>query len=271
MLNIKTCPYTPAVRIDSFYTAAEAVREVGFFFNGESHDTWECVFIIEGRAGVSAGETVYTLEEGQVILHPPREFHRIWNDGDIDLKIILLSFAASHFPISEHAIYSFPSKEGVYHTIEKLHSVYNMYNTRVEGPKEGVSPALIQLAVNELEKYLINLICRGVAITNPKFDKHSSLYTAALKTMRSNISHRRSVENIASSLGVSVSTLQNLFRRFTGMGVAKFYENIIMDRAHSMLQSGKSVKETAFELGYEDQNYFSTAFKRHFGVSPTKI
>ena len=86
MLNVKTCPYTPALSINSFYTASEAVREVGFFFNGESHDTWECVFIIEGRAGVSAGETVYTLEEGQVILHPPLEFHRLWNDGDIDLE-----------------------------------------------------------------------------------------------------------------------------------------------------------------------------------------
>ena len=247
------------------------MREVGFFFNGESHDTWECVFIIEGRAGVSAGETVYTLEEGQVILHPPLEFHRIWNDGDIDLKIVLLSFSASHFPISEHAIYTFPSKEGLYHTIEKLHSVYNLNNTRVESPREGATPALIQLAVNELERYLLNLLCRGEAVTNPKRDKHSSLYTAALKTMRSNLSHRTGVEKIASNLGISVSTLQNLFRRFTGMGVAKFYENMIMDRARSMLESGKSVKETALELGYEDQNYFSTAFKRHFGVSPTKI
>lgn len=36
------------------------------------------------------------------------------------------------------------------------------------------------------------------------------------------------------------------------------------------IKEERLVKEVAIELGYDDQNYFSTAFKRHFGISPTK-
>lgn len=37
-----------------------------------------------------------------------------------------------------------------------------------------------------------------------------------------------------------------------------------------MLKSGMSVKETAAALGFANQNYFSTVFKRITGSAPTK-
>jgi AraC-like DNA-binding protein len=37
------------------------------------------------------------------------------------------------------------------------------------------------------------------------------------------------------------------------------------------LQQGHSVKETALILGYRDQNYFSTAFKRITGHAPSRF
>ena len=37
-----------------------------------------------------------------------------------------------------------------------------------------------------------------------------------------------------------------------------------------LLQEGYTVKETALRLGFADQNYFSTVYRRHFGVPPSK-
>ncbi|MBQ5633756.1 MAG: AraC family transcriptional regulator [Clostridia bacterium] len=41
-------------------------------------------------------------------------------------------------------------------------------------------------------------------------------------------------------------------------------------RAIIMMNAEKSVKEIASELGFYDQNYFSTVFKRITGKSPIK-
>lgn len=270
MINIKICPYEPVIRITGFYTAFEAVREVGFFFDGESHNSWECVFIVKGSAGVSSDEAVYTLQAGQMIIHPPCEFHRIWNNGDIDLKIIIFSFQAAAFPLKQHGVYNFPSQERLYQVLKRIQSVYDLHSvTRVDKPKAGVTLAEVQQAVNKLENYFIDLFCHGEEIS-PIRDKNAKTYSRALKMMKDNLSSRVSVQEVAEACGISVSGLQKLFRRFAGIGVAKYYEGMVMERARMMLEDGGRVKEVAFELGYEDQNYFSTVYKRYFGSSPTK-
>ena len=47
-----------------------------------------------------------------------------------------------------------------------------------------------------------------------------------------------------------------------------YYNVLRMKKACEMLSEGKSVKETAFSLGFANQNYFSASFKKHYGLSP---
>lgn len=271
MRIIKTYPYTPVLKISAFYTAFEAVREVGFFFNGESHDSWECVFVLEGRAGVSSGEHIYILGPGQVIIHPPCEFHRIWNEGDIGLRIVIISFCTEHFPLTQHGVYNFPSEEQLLKVLKRIQFVYTRNASgQVTLSRDDVSPAETQLAVSELENYFIKLLCHGEEVVSPERDKRSAIYAKALETMRENLPCRFTAQEIADRCGVSVSTLQKLFQRFTGMGMIKYYEGMVMEHAHEMIEDGKRIKEVAIDLGYRDQNYFSTAYKRYFGMSPTK-
>lgn len=268
--QITQFPYSPVVKISAFYTAFEAVRPVGFTFDGESHDSWECVFVLEGKAEITAGDKVYVLEPGQVILHPPLEFHSISNESNIGLRIVIISFSADAFPIKAHGVYTFPSQEKLLHVLSRLLDVFTRNATMVSGIKDGVSPADVQLSVSTLEQYVISILYHDNEITSPKRDKRSILYRRALEVMQQNIEKRISTENIAELCNVSVSTLQKLFKRFTGLGVAKYYEEIVMERASAMVENGMRVKEIASSLGYDDQNYFSTAYKRHFGISPTK-
>ena len=79
-----------------------------------------------------------------------------------------------------------------------------------------------------------------------------------------------SAGEIAAECGMSVSTLQKLFYRYTGMGMMKYYEGVKMQYAETLLDNGYLVKEVAFAVGYKDQNYFSTAYKRYCGNSPSE-
>ena len=263
--------FEPRVRITSFCSAHMGIRPVGYFYNGESHDFWEAVFILKGRAGITAGETVYTLSEGQMIFHPPGEFHRLWNDGDEFLRIAIVSFGADVFPIDRHMIYSFSSDNRVFSVVRELRKLFETDGIFIVGMRENTSESAAQKAVAALEDLFLDILDQHIDSTESiKKDRLSELYSKAISVMKSDMSVRLSAEEIAAECGMSVSTLQKLFCRYTGMGMMKYYEGVRMQYATTLLDNGYLVKEVAFALGYKDQNYFSTAYKRYYGNSPAE-
>ena len=64
--------------------------------------------------------------------------------------------------------------------------------------------------------------------------------------------------------------MRSIFRKYAGKGVMSYFNLMKIKKAIVYLQEGKSVKETALMLGFSDQNYFNTVFKRMIGVPPGK-
>ena len=59
-------------------------------------------------------------------------------------------------------------------------------------------------------------------------------------------------------------------KAYTGKSPQDFIKVIRMERAAALLRSGKSVSEVADLTGFDNPKYFSTVFKKYFGVSPSK-
>ena len=91
----------------------------------------------------------------------------------------------------------------------------------------------------------------------------------AVEHIRRNCSRPIARAEVARILGCSESYVSALFRRLTGH---TFKETVIryrLERARKLLErTSSTVTEVAFEVGYEDPNYFSAAFKKATGVSP---
>lgn len=266
------CPIEPALRIRALCSVHQSRRPAGYFYHGESHDFWECVFVLEGRAGVTAGDSAYALGEGQVILHPPGEFHRIWNMGEEDLRILIFSFAADPFPLSEHTVLSCSRAEHALAVAERIRALFVTDGILIRRPREGASPEELQRTVAELELLLLGLIGEkspSAGRTDTCRDLSSALYTRATAVMKESMHRRLQLSELASLCNVSTSTLQKLFFRYTGMGAMHYYTVLRMQEANSLLRRGMRAGEVALTLGYADQNYFSTVYKRHFGISPS--
>ena len=66
--------------------------------------------------------------------------------------------------------------------------------------------------------------------------------------------------------------LKKSFKELFGIPVIEYLYNLKMEHARKMLyEQGMYVSEVSSIVGYKNPNHFSTAFKRKFGVKPSKV
>ena len=79
-----------------------------------------------------------------------------------------------------------------------------------------------------------------------------------------------SVGHLARGAGISRQHLNRLFQTRSGQSVHHWLQQLRMEKAQDLLNSGISVKEAAAELFYSDPSNFAHAFRRAHGRSPSK-
>jgi signal transduction histidine kinase/ligand-binding sensor domain-containing protein/DNA-binding response OmpR family regulator len=78
-----------------------------------------------------------------------------------------------------------------------------------------------------------------------------------------------SVEKLCSQMAMSQSAFFRKFKRITDDSPQKYIIQIRLRRSVELLKKGSfNIAEIAFECGFGDPKYFSTAFKKYFGKSP---
>jgi AraC-like DNA-binding protein len=70
-------------------------------------------------------------------------------------------------------------------------------------------------------------------------------------------------------LTVSERQLRRYFVRRFGMPTQTWMDHLRLRKSIELLQSGRSVKEIAFSLGYKHSSRFCEAFKREYGTTAT--
>ena len=79
------------------------------------------------------------------------------------------------------------------------------------------------------------------------------------------------VEGVATAIGVERSTLFRCFRAEYGQSVKCYVDEMRLAKAARLLRmTVESVKSIAWSCGYGDQLYFSRAFSKRYGASPTE-
>lgn len=80
-------------------------------------------------------------------------------------------------------------------------------------------------------------------------------------------------EALAADMGASSSTLYNKLRSITGMNVSSFIRDIRMKEARRMAEENPNmrVSDLAYKVGFRDPRYFSTCFKKQYGIQPKEF
>jgi two-component system, response regulator YesN len=79
-----------------------------------------------------------------------------------------------------------------------------------------------------------------------------------------------SLQEVADSVGMSVTYLSRTFKSETNMNFVKYLVQVRMEKARELLaESELSAQETAYRVGFSDYVHFSKTFKKFHGLTPS--
>jgi two-component system response regulator YesN len=86
--------------------------------------------------------------------------------------------------------------------------------------------------------------------------------------LRRRYAERIGVEQAAAVFGLTPNYLSSLFHKRVGVTFVRYLTEIRLLKARESLRDGKSVKETAWAVGYGSERHFARLYRERFGYAP---
>lgn len=80
-----------------------------------------------------------------------------------------------------------------------------------------------------------------------------------------------SVDQFASEMNVSKTSLYRKFKSTVGLSPWKFLRSVRIKRSAQLLEKQRNISDIAFLVGFSDPKYFSRCFKLEYGISPREF
>jgi AraC family transcriptional activator of pobA len=228
----------------------------------------ESILDIDGRAFNFEKNQIVTLTEfhglkikstGEIkMIRFNRQFFCILNhDSDVSCKGLLF-FGASTLPII-----SLPKDD-----IRKFQMLWSVFEMEME-------------SVDELQLEMLQMLIKRLLILLTRLYKMQDDFSEANPNQMEQVREfnyliekhfktKHSVAEYAELMFKSPKTLSNLFSKLGAKTPIQYIQDRIMLEARRLLTyTDKSIKEVAYEIGYEDIPTFSRFFKKKEGLSPT--
>ncbi len=133
------------------------------------------------------------------------------------------------------------------------------------------SPLAVQEVIAELVEESLRAL-HGVPPARPASSRRRDLVEAAKLLLNESLAAPPSLVELASALSCSPFHLSRTFRAATGLGMRHYLRRLRCRLAADRLRRGAlDLTELALDLGFYDHSHFTNAFRREWGVPPSRI
>lgn len=120
-----------------------------------------------------------------------------------------------------------------------------------------------------LKELLIRLMqTQARSMVEKNIVKNKSRIGFVVDYIKKNLHQKLSIDSIAKMAYVSKSNFFKMFKDELGTSPNEFILQERINRAKELLANQNSIKETAYQTGFSDANYFTRVFKQLVGVTP---
>lgn len=235
------------------------------------HTKVEIYLLIEGDCEWFVDEKTFTFKSGDIAIIPPRLLHNRCRASKIPLSRYIIYCDASCFPshiqeLLEQGKYYIGSLPKSFGNIEEL---FCKIQHEHDNPDE-FSDTLIKSHLANLAALLFRAEKKR---KNMQIESENDFIQTAISYIKSNYSSHITLDDVAKQANVSETHLSRSFKRETSFKFNEYLMLYRLKKSESMLTEypDKSILEIAYDCGFNDSNYFSTRFKKVYGVTPSQL
>lgn len=246
----------------------------------QRNNYFSLVWVISGRGKLKADFTEYDFEENSLFAFSPYQPYMF--SADKNVKGIAINFHSEFFCIYKH--HKEVSSHGVlYNNIyqppfvkvdENSAATFKILCEQIKTEMQNPALAQHELLVSYL-KILLITAARLKTQQQPQVkeiltDNKEPFILQNLKdAIEANFRTKHSPSDYAGMLYISPKALAKITKAYFNKTLSNLInERIIIEAKRELYLTNKTVKEIAYELGYEDEYYFSRFFKINADVSP---
>lgn len=264
MTEYAKTPVNNVITVTSFVTALRADLR-NRVSGDESHNFPEIFFISEGCSQTTVDGIRHTLKPGQMMICAANSVHGQATGGVEDI----ISFETAA-PLPEqycNRVITLTGEQRLqYEAI--FQQALPLFECRVgmRGMvlKNHIDPYVVQSLKNQLELFLLNLMC-------PSEHYEMQKMNTVTDYMMHNIHRALTVEEICTDLGISASSLKRLAQQTCGKSPLAYFADLKVEQAKWLiLHSAMNMTQISEQLGFSSVHYFSRVFRQKTGQTPSE-
>ncbi|CAN5676167.1 helix-turn-helix domain-containing protein [soil metagenome] len=255
-------------------------EEGSCFDHIQRNNYFSLIWITEGNGSVKSDFSEYNFEENVVFAFAPYQPYMIV--ADKQLKGVVINFHSGFFCIHKHqdeiatngVLYNNVYQPPFVKVDESSVGIFKMVFEQMVAEMQNSALAQHELLVSYLKIFLITASRLKVeqqtqAREAVKDNKEPFILQKLKDAIEANFKTKHAPAQYAEILYISPKALAKIARKHFNKTLSDLIaERIIIEAKRELYLTNKSVKEIAYELGYDDEYYFSRFFKINADVSP---
>lgn len=233
------------------------------YIKRENHQIFVIEYIVSGVEHLEVDGKKYTLEKGDICILEPSIPHSYRSDFSNPAEKKWINFVSEPF----NMIYEKIGLKGrVVYKNTKLEAFFDVILSIAETSLRS-EEICYDIATN-----LFNFIFALAKITYKSEEKYVSKLASLVKDeLDKNIYTNANLDDILKDIFYSKKQVTREFKKYYNDTPYNYLINIKISMAKRLLRTSTlSVKEIALKLGFENQHYFSNAFKKKTALSPSQ-
>ena len=252
--------------IDSIYTFFYQEKEKGFIFPGESHKPLELTYVDKGSIHSVADGVDHLLEQGDLVIYAPDQWHMQYADVDVSPSFITITFdLAGQFP-TELTNRKFTIPQSAVSVLQRMMREHD----RMDAYSEDSLICCLQMLLITLLREQIAPESTRLRTTNA-VNSENEIIRRAQQFVGQHVREKLTVPLVARHVDVSPSYLTALFRKNLQISPGEYIRRIKLQESKQMIrEDNMNFTEIAATLQYSTVHHFSRQFKDKFGITPTE-
>ncbi len=230
---------------------------------------YSLMLVVKGESTHMVDFKDYSITDGQLLFATPWQIHTMEKTAETksygtSFGEELMNYFPSSFPFFTDP-FGNPIIEVPQPVIQRLVSVFYALDSIL--PDDKSNPELVLIYLNAL---LVECNSAYFKDKEPAVDAKDSLSDFILfkNYIEDNYLDHPPVEEMAEKLGMNTNALYHLVKTQCDMSPKSYLtERLMLEAKRKLYLQNISIKELAYDLNYNDPEYFSRLFKKHTGKS----